>query len=132
RGEKLRVGPVLRVQVDAIDSEPACTRTCLGHDLYRKPDREQFCGEEHFIATISNRLTDDAFRLPKPVDLRCVDEAHAEVERAMHDLHGLAARVVRAISPLAGAELPCAEPDRRHPGAADLDVLQESPLSRRS
>ncbi len=123
---------MLLVQVDAIDSQPARARTCLGHDLHRKPDWEKLGGEEHFIATTSNRLTDDALGLPERIDLSCIDQRHSKVERAMHDLHRLAARVVRAIAPFAGAELPRTEPDRRHAGAADLDVLQESPLSRRS
>src|SRR6266568_707432 len=124
--------PMLLVEVDAIDSEPPGAGARLRGHLHRKPDREKLSGEEHLVATTANRLTDDAFGLPERIDLSRIDQRHPKVQRAMNDLHRLAARVLRSISPLAGAELPGAEPDRRHPGPADLDVLQESPFSRRS
>src|SRR5258706_5949086 len=124
--------PVLLVQVDPIDSQPPGAGARLRRDLNRKPDREKLGGEEHLVATTANRLTDDALGLPERIDLSGIDQRHPKVQRAMHDLYRLAARVLRPVSPLAGAELPGAEPDRRHSGAADLDVLQESPLSRRS
>ena len=60
----------------------------------------------------ANRPSDNALGTSKAVDLRGVDQVHAEVQRPLDDDARDAASIFVAVAPLGRAELPGAEPDR--------------------
>ncbi len=79
-----------------------------------------------------DRLAHDALGPAESVHLGGVDQVDSQIQRAMHDLPRLIARVVLAVSPLGRPELPGAQPDRGHARAAGSDEFHESPFSNRS
>src|SRR5450759_4932731 len=112
------------VEVDALDAEaqrgqPAVLLDSTGG----RPHREDLRRHERFVAPAFESPSDDRFGDIPGVDLRGVDQVHAEVEGPMDELHrgGLAVRL--AVAPVPGAELPASEPDRRDPQTRRLDVL---------
>src|SRR5262249_10087793 len=114
-----RVGPVHLVQVDDIDAEPAGTGMRPLPDDRRQ--RHQLRSKDHIAASAANRRAENALRLAVPVGLGRINEVDAEVKGPLGNHAGFVTRVVVAVTPVARAELPAAQPDDRHPGAVHLD-----------
>src|SRR5207248_2266205 len=121
--------PVLLIQVDVVDTEPAqaATRPPAGHE--GKADRKQLAREENRVAAAANRLADDSLRPTEAIDLGSVDQVDAEVESAAYDLARGFGGVFAAVAPLGRTELPRAEADHRDSRPASLDEPQEPAAS---
>src|SRR5439155_11503640 len=61
-------------------------------------------------------------RLARSVHVRGVDHVHTEVERPMDDVARGCVRVVLAVRPLSGPELPAPDADRRQVHVSDIHV----------
>src|SRR5207253_838128 len=84
-----------------------------------------------FVSSFLQRPPDDLLGLAEAVHLGGVDEVDAEVEGAVHDVTGRVRGVIRAVGPLAGAELPAAEPHGGKLDVTDLDLSHEHRLTLR-
>jgi hypothetical protein len=107
-----RVRLVHLVQVDTADAEPvrAGHRALLHHRRHRQ-QREQLGGQEHGRPAIAERAAQDALAPAQPVDLRRVEQRHAEVDGPMHNRIGIPLSVSVAVTPFPGAELPRPQPN---------------------
>ena len=125
----LRIGCVQLVQVDGVDAEPAQAGVAHASEVFgpavgrehrrsRRPrsegarDEATFGRDEHVVGVGNERLGDDLLTRPVAVDVGGVDELHAEVDRAPHQLRR---RLTRTHHPHR------AETETRHLAVADHD-----------
>ena len=123
------------VEVDRAHPEPVrAGHAALLHDRRGGQHREHLRRDDHVVraARLPQRLAEDALAAAEAVDLRRVE--HGDPQRAgpRDDLARRVLVVLAPVAPLAGAELPGAQPDHRVPLAGgEVQVAHAVSLTRR-
>ena len=107
----------------SICSIPSRSAACPGAALdpaREGNDREELGGDEG--AAPVERPSQDLLRAPGRIDLGGVEEVDAHLERPIDDGVRFASRVILAVTPLPGAELPGAQADLRDRFSGDFEI----------
>ena len=131
---RVRIDPVLVVEVDVVGTEPPERSLEGGADVGRGAvevarttasvgEHAELGGQHHLVAATPDGPADEFLVGERPVDLGGVDQRHPQIERTVDGADGLV--VVRAGSGVGGGHAHGAEADSGNRQTAQIDVLHD-------
>src|SRR6185437_10577288 len=102
-----RISLVHLVQVEVAGAQPVrAGHGALFHHRRHRQHRQDLGGQEDTLVVLPQRLAQDFFAAPEPVDLSSVEQGDTQLQRPAHDGPRDLVGVPFPVSPLPGPELP--------------------------